>query len=331
MQSNTNKFYILFVGRCSNYLLKEYFIKYFKMKIPLAIIIVAYKSERMTIDFIKNQLCKVKIPHTIIIVNNGATDISNLQYKSSLSAQIIMDSNTDAVDLATKIYVINNQQNSGFAKGNNIGYRFAQKYFNPEFILFTNNDIRFVDDNVVEKLINKLKEHTDAGIIGPMVRGIDGDYQSPATFISFADKYIWMYLFSPFLNKKKKTEYFKKDYAKKAKEGYHYWVMGSFFIVVSKDYKECGMMDENTFLYAEEMILAERMAKIEKKVYYDPEVCVIHFHGATTGKNINYRKLRDLQFESDVYYYRHYLHISNFEILIGRLVKHIVYLLKNIK
>ena len=104
--------------------------------------------------------------------------------------------------------------------------------------------------------------------------------------------------------------------------------MGSFFMVPAKAYFECGMMDEHTFLYAEEMILSERMLSIGKKTYYDPEVCVIHAHGATTGKTFKSKVISDIQFNSNAYYYHKYRHVSKVEIAIGRIVKNLMYIVK---
>ena len=285
----------------------------------LAIVIVSYKSEPLTIDFVKRELSKVTLPHKIIIVNNAATDESNNIYKEGLDA-VLVDAGQKRVDNVEKlVYVISNPENSGFAIGNNIGAKFARDNFNPEYFLFTNNDIKLVQDDVVGKLIAKLSEHPEVGIIGPMVRGLNGDYQSPEPYISFADKCIWMYLSTPFLSKEKKAKRFHLDYAK----------MGSFFIVPSQAYIECGMMDEHTFLFAEEMILSERMAAIGKKVYYDPEVSVIHAHGATIKKSMPSRKMANIQFKSNAYYYHHYRKVSNLEIAIGRLVLNMMRIVKS--
>lgn len=89
------------------------------------------------------------------------------------------------------------------------------------------------------------------------------------------------------------------------------------------------MMDEHTFLFAEEMILSERMAAIGKKVYYDPEVSVIHAHGATIKKSMPSRKMANIQFKSNAYYYHHYRKVSNLEIAIGRLVLNMMRIVKS--
>ena len=73
--------------------------------------------------------------------------------------------------------------------------------------------------------------------------------------------------------------------------------MGSFLLVKAFDFYNCGMFDSHTFLYAEEPILAERMAAIGKRVYYYPDSEVIHEHGVTTSKFAK-DKRSEWQFES---------------------------------
>ena len=60
---------------------------------------------------------------------------------------------------------------------------------------------------------------------------------------------------------KRKQMRFNLNYAQNAQEGYHYKVMGSFFMLRAKDFFDCGEMDPHTFLFAEETILTERSLK----------------------------------------------------------------------
>ena len=111
---------------------------------------------------------------------------------------------------------------------------------------------------------------------------------------------------------------FKLDYSSTAEEGFHYKIMGSFFMLRMADYITCGMMDEATFLYGEEVILSERLKTVNKKVYYYPGVCVIHEHGATTKKALGHRGINGYLLESLMYYYRTYRHEPKWKCLLCR-------------
>lgn len=294
----------------------------------LAIIIVNYRNEEQTIRFINKELVKITTDKKIVIVNNAATLNSNQKFINNFKCQLITEiSNT--VNKKDNIYLISSSKNLGFAQGNNLGVKFIQEHFDTKFILFTNNDIHFIDNNVVETLIEKLETLPDVGIIGPKIIGLSGELQSPEPYIPFLKRYVWIYLSTPFLSRKKKKEIFKLDYSQKAKEGYHYKIMGSFFIVRTADFIKCGMMDPNTFLYAEEVILTERMKKIHKKVYYYPKVSVLHEHGTTTKKNLGAKGINMNLLKSETYYYKKYMNIPSWEIYIGTLIYRTILFIKN--
>lgn len=284
----------------------------------LGIIIVNYKREDLTINLVEKELSKIKVPHKICIVNNSATKESNKLLCNALNAELVTSGSTMS-SIEKNVFVIPSLNNLGFAKGNNLGAEFCRHSFDPDYLLFTNNDIQFKSDNVVEQLIKKLQSLPNVGIIGPQVLGLDGKRQSPYPYRSFWNRHVWMYLSTPFYSLKRKRKVFSLDYPQTAKEGYHYYVMGSFFLVRSVDFFNCGMFDPNTFLYAEELILSERMLTINRKVYYYPKVTIIHAHGATTKKyakgNIN-----DWLFESECYYYREYQHTSLIILSLGKIV-----------
>lgn len=291
----------------------------------LAVVIVSYKNNQRTIQYVREELSKITLPHRIIIVNNGSTIEESRELTDELGAELL--GVKDVPSASNRIYVISNPENSGFAIGNNMGARMAMEYLDADFILFSNNDLRFLDTGVVEQLSQILKKHKEIGIIGPRIIGLDGKAQSPEPYIPFAKRHIWMYLLTPFISLKQKRRIFQLDYSEQAKEGVHYKLMGAFFMVRAEDFARCGMMDEHTFLYAEEPILTERMAKIGKQPYYYPQVSICHEHGQTIGKSYNTRKAAALMFESEVYYYRAYKNVGYIQFLAARIIRKLLYIL----
>jgi len=272
----------------------------------IAVIVINYKNEERTIRFVRDETSKIVSPHCVIIVDNGATAKSTEKLKC-------LKNDFEHCE------IIPSAENLGFAKGNNLGAESARKKYDPDILLFTNNDIRFIDSDAADRLASKLLSLPEAGMIGPRVVGLDGKLQSPDPFISFWDKHIWIYWSNLFYGKGHKIRHFRQDYSEKAAEGYHYKVMGSFLMAKADDFFACGMMDPLTFLFAEETILAERMKKIGKKVYYYPEVSVLHEHGNTTRKHFDELKIRQLKLESDSYYYHHYIGTPYWQIALAKM------------
>jgi GT2 family glycosyltransferase len=284
----------------------------------LGIIIVNYRNEDKTIEYVKEELIKIQTQNIIVVVNNSATAESNDKLKTSLSAELVHDIRK-IEDENKRCFIVSHSDNLGFAKGNNLGAEFLLNHCTIRYFLFSNNDIRFIDTNAVEALIEKADTLPNVGVIGPNIIGVDGRKQSPDPYYSFWARYFWMYWLTPFMPKSVKNKLFKLNYTQQAQEGIHYRVMGSFFLVKAVDFVACGMMDPNTFLFSEEMILAERMKAIKRDIYFYPAVTILHEHNQTISKFIVDKKKFMLRFESECYYYRTYRNVSLLSTYIGKL------------
>lgn len=274
----------------------------------VSIIIVNYKSEDLTIKFVKEELCKVVIPHQVIVVNNSATAESDLKLSKALNAEVIYNLNQEIDTTKTK-FIVSEPDNLGFARGNNLGVLFSLKHFDVQFYLFSNNDLRFISNDVVEKLIAKLSELPNIGVIGPKIVGLDGLPQSPINYLSFFKKWFIGIYISPYVGTKLRKLIYGKNY-NKFSEGIYYSLMGCFLIVKKDDFLKVGMFDSNTFLYGEEVILAERMALINKKCYFLPSVEILHEHDQTIGTYFSdYSKFK-MQFKNDIYYFKTHRNLS---------------------
>lgn len=267
----------------------------------IATIIVGYRNEALTTDYVRHELSKLDVDQTIVIVNNASTEDSCSTLKKELDACIVgVDFSHFVADC--RVYVIAVKENLGFAKANNLGVDFIRTYFPEiEYVLFTNNDIKIVDPQVVSTLISKYHAIDGIGMIGPNVLYTDGKRQTPMPK-TYLWRNMWETLCSPLLSLVKKASV---DYCDQAQEGFHYTLAECFFITRLKDYVACGMMDPHTFLYAEGCILSERMRQMGLGYYFVPDVTVIHECGATTSQHVSSSKYMMIV-QSYAYYYRQY-------------------------
>ena len=257
----------------------------------LGIVVVSYKSEDRTFRFVQEELCKVDIPHRTVVVANGACPAEAERLQERLKGQ--------ATVLAS--------ENDGFARGNNKGAYWLKSHESAlSALLFCNDDVSFHSADGVRVLEEKLHSVAGVGAIGPEVVGPDGKRQGPEPYVGLWKGYVWMYLSTPFLPADRKRKIFRLNYAAEAREGFHYRLSGCCLMVDADSFFEAGMFDGNTFLYAEENILSERLAQIGKGMYYCPDVRVLHLHGATVRNHFNARRQAALQMKSLCYYYRRY-------------------------
>ncbi len=254
----------------------------------VGIVVVSYRSDDLTIRYVREELSRTAVPYHVVVVENGG------------------ERPADTLEQALPGVTVLHSGNKGYAAACNLGALWLREHVRPEAIVFSNNDIRFQSDDVVASIFSALAAHEDAGAAGPCIVGRDGRRQSPEPYRGLWNRYFWMYVSTPFLSGAKKRKVFRLDYAENAGEGFHYKLMGSFLMVRTDDFFRAGCFDERTFLYAEEPILSERLSAIGKGCGYCPSVTLLHDHGAVIRSAYRRKESDLLQFRSMAYYYRRY-------------------------
>lgn len=267
------------------------------MKKKVAVIIVEYNTPERCLSYIKcfRRVCDEKSIAFVVVDNYTESD--NSFFFS---------------DLDDEVTYVKSKQNKGFAKANNMGAEIAVEKYDPEHFLFSNTDIELPENLALSKLIEKLEKINHCAVIGPKVTALDGTTLSPSKKAGIVEKHIisnilWpINLLFPCIRK------LNRSIIANPEEGNCYCVVGAFMLTKRKAFEQVDGFDENTFLYAEEPIFAERLLKKGFTEYYYPEVEIIHEEGGTTyNRNItkfdNFVVKRKRVFESEMYYYRNYV------------------------
>lgn len=204
---------------------------------------------------------------------------------------IVIDNNSpdDSCEMMKQrfpnVKLIENKENSGFPKGNNIGVAIAQ----GEYICILNPDTVVAEDTFT-KVLAFAKKQKDIGIVG--VKLIDGignflpesKRGIPTPFVAFT-KITGLYKIFP------KT--FGKYYAQHLSEnetGKAEILVGAFMLMKRELYNEIGGFDENCFMYSDDIDLSYSALKKGKTNYYFHETFVIHYKGESTVKDGIYMK-----------------------------------------
>lgn len=277
------------------------------MNNKIGIVIVSYHNPQMTIRYVHNELSKIATPFCLVIVNNESTE-----------------KDCDALARACGIerkYVVCSKENIGYAKGNNLGVARLKEIGNFTHYLFSNDDIELKDGNVLDVLCSVMEQHEDVAAIGPRVVGLDGRDQNPHNdYISPYRKIGWL-LLKPF----------RKSKEARIESGHHvavngqrtYWTSGAFMLVKANAFDRISGFDPATFLYFEEVILAERLKRIGKVFYYEPSQEVIHFEGGST--KVANRKKSLIEIESNSYYWHTYKDVCRPLIILYKMVEWIAF------
>lgn len=194
-------------------------------------------------------------------------------------------------------------ENRGYAAGNNLGICQALKD-QCTYVLITNNDIRFRSASIYR--LKQLLESSDRiGIVGPQVVGLDGFHQpSVAMYRTGIREIFHFYTGFRCFHRKAMREYQGMD--QDAGGQYPvYHVSGCCFLMNRKAAETLYPLDENTFLYDEELIIGIRMEQAGLQTWYCGIAVVEHHHGYTTQKNSAF--MQKCIRESEQYYCREYL------------------------
>lgn len=289
-----------------------------------SLIIVDFNSIRKTVEYIeacKSAMGEEGSSHVVIVQNGDPTldlDVLTGCYGQADPNPIMIAGKTVLTfrsGFQTIAYCASNE-NLGYAKGNNLAATIAFELWNDPYYIISNNDLAF-SEKLDLQIANQLFDNNpDIGIIGPQVVTPEGEIQSPRRWISAGKKLIASYWLSGFSGifgsrfRSRVYDQFGRDIAFQAESDYYAWVAGCFMIIRAKAFHDAGMFDEHTFLYAEEPILAKRFERIQSRVYFCRELKVIHAHGATTANHLKMMQMNKIDFMSNYYLYKTYMHTS---------------------
>ena len=206
----------------------------------------------------------------IIVIDNNSSD----------------DSCTMMKELFPNVKLIENKENLGFPKGNNIGVAQAK----GEYICILNPDTVVAEDTFTSILNSKLEtRNSQLGIIGCKLIDGTGNFLPeskrgvPTPWVAFT-KIFGLY---------KVSNLFGKYYAQHLTENQSGKVdilVGAFMVMKRELYNEIGGFDENCFMYSDDIDLSYMALKKGKSNYYFHETTVIHYKGESTVRDEKYMK-----------------------------------------
>lgn len=247
------------------------------------------------------QASKISMIEHIIIADNNSPDDSYA---------FLCGINIDKVD------VITTNKNGGFAYGNNFAAKYAIKMYKPQFILFANTDTIWHED-LIKACEQEMEDHIDLGLVSCRIKGPKNEEQMSnwkfGTFSTMAKGCLWYYKRKWYNN----VYNFKKEYNSKFE--YVDVVRGSFMFFRTEAIIAANFFDENTFLYAEEAIIAKRLYNVNYRVGLITNKWYVHDHVEVVKSQTNsfIQRQRD---NSTLYYLERYCRISKLQSFIFKMV-----------
>ncbi len=233
----------------------------------LSIIIVNYNVK----EFLQNLLDSIyrasrDISAEIIIIDNASDDGSVEMVKEKYPAVILIE----------------NSENTGFAKANNMGLKIAR----GKYLLLLNPDT-LVSEDTFTKMFAFFDSYPDAGLATCKMIGSDGNLQ-PACRRSFPDLWTSFTKVTGLSTLFPKSKLFARYNLTYLDENQTYEVdaiSGAFMMMKREVYEKIGGLDEEFFMYGEDLDWCFRVQKAGYKVYYYHDTQIIHYKGESTRRS----------------------------------------------
>ena len=247
----------------------------------LSVVIVNYNVKLLLADCLRSVLTALEgIEGEVTVVDNCSTD-GSLDYLRPLFPQVRFIANTE---------------NLGFARANNQAIRLSQ----AQYVLLLNPDT-VVGSDTLRYCLDFLDAHPEAGGAGVRMLTREG---TPAPESRRAVPTPWV----AFL---KMAGFSRRYYMSRLpwdKPGRIEVISGAFCMLRRKALDEVGLLDEDFFMYGEDIDLSYRLLKGGWQNWYLP-TDIVHYKGESTEKS-SFRYVHVFYQAMLIFFRKHYAHLS---------------------
>lgn len=257
--------------------------------------ILHYKNADITINCIDSILEQIRAEYSIVVVDNASANGSYEQllkrYKDN-----------------RRIYFLSNEENLGYAVGNNIGFRFAKEKLQAQWIILLNNDVIIQQPDFLQ-VIEKEYEKAPFYVLGPDIVTPEGECQNPFRMqlpdlervkkTLFHDRMVFILMKVKLQRPLRKLIGYNDKSPKKSRKDSivdFTGVLHGSCLIFSKDFiVRFDGLYEGTFLYVEEEILCWILDRLGCRYSYSNQIQVVHMHAVSMQRAITDEDRRKLQ------------------------------------
>lgn len=217
------------------------------------------------------------LPLEVIVADNGSDDDSVAMVEAEFP----------------QVRLIRNEANVGFVRATNQGLRAAT----GDFLLLLNSDTE-VQPGALERLVQALDEHPEAGAVGPALLNTDGTPQ-----VSFGPLPRMIHRFFP--------DVFESRCRRRVWQAAHTtrrpipvgWLGGAALLTRREVLRRVGCLDERWFMWYDDLDWCRRLQQAGYSRLFVADAAVIH-HGRQSGGKLSDRRLAEQLWDSEYLYLR---------------------------
>lgn len=239
--------------------------------VKLSIVIVNYNVQHFLESCLRSVIVACRsIEAEIFVVDNDSVDGSVEMVRTRFP----------------EVILIANKENVGFSKANNQAMRQAK----GEFVLLLNPDT-LVEADTFQKVIAFMEQHPDCGGLG--IRMVDGKGKFlpeskrslPTPEVAFYKIFGLSWLFPG----SRRFGRYHLSFLSNDETHEVEVLSGAFMLMRKEALDKVGLLDEDFFMYGEDVDLSYRLIKGGYRNYYYPGARIIHYKGESTKKgSLNY-------------------------------------------
>ncbi|KKX43458.1 hypothetical protein WH27_15265 (plasmid) [Lactiplantibacillus plantarum] len=247
-------------------------------------VILHYMAESATAECINSLIKNLAYPNfQMVVVDNGSSNRSFAHLKESYEDQ-------------SNLTFIDNDENLGFAQGNNLGYQYAKIKLKSDFIVMLNNDTEITQSDFCDIALNIYRERQYA-VLGPDIITLDGAHQNPMPQKSWSSFRLRVFQFKtwlrfvdskfldlgPIIEKQINMHRLSLQSQRQVDEMDGARLHGACWIFSPKYVERFEGINPNTFLYMEEDLLKMAMDRFGLKMIYSNKLRILHKENVSTN------------------------------------------------
>ncbi|MBD0379710.1 glycosyltransferase family 2 protein [Paenibacillus sedimenti] len=232
----------------------------------LSIIIVNYNTRELTLKCLQSVYASFSsYSYEVILVDNASRDhtVEAVQEKFQ------------------QVTCIANTENVGFSRANNQGIRIAK----GRYVLLLNSDT-VVQSDTLETMIQFMDANHNVGASGCKIVLPDGslDKACKRGFPTPSASFYYAFGFSKLFPNIPRFNQYQLGYLDPDQEYPIDSLVGAFMLVRREAIDQVGMLDEEFFMYGEDIDWCYRIKQAGWINYYYPRTQIIHYKGASSRK-----------------------------------------------
>ncbi|MEW9699969.1 glycosyltransferase family 2 protein [Paenibacillus sp. SI8] len=232
----------------------------------LSIIIVNYNTRELTLQCVDSVFASgTSYTSEVIVIDNASRD-------KTVEA---------IVERFPTVTCIENVQNVGFSKANNQGMKIAK----GRYILLLNSDT-VVESDTFEVMLQFMDVHKNVGASGCKIILPDGslDKACKRGFPTPSASFYYAFGFSKLFPNIPRFNQYQLGYLDPDQEYPIDSLVGAFMLVRREAIEQVGLLDEDFFMYGEDIDWCYRIKQAGWVNYYYPRTQIIHYKGASSRR-----------------------------------------------